>query len=137
MKGLLRRSATAGVMLLMMLSIGLWQSATAEAAAKKITWTTTDVILDKGKCTVRGYFKNDRNTEVTVSKVKLVVHVWDAVSNATIYDIAWNVNVNSGKGLHLAAGAQANWSFSYSDENCPAYKGGNRRWIVTPTIWTQ
>ena len=32
-------------MLLMMISIGLWQSTTAEAAAN-ITWTTTSVKLD-------------------------------------------------------------------------------------------
>ena len=132
MKVLMRRSATAFFALLMMFSIGLWSNQ-AEAAAN-ITWTTTDVTLESGKCTVHGYFKNDGNIAATASTMKLVVHTWDALTEVTIYDFAYSWAVNGGNELEIPSGAQISWYFELTDKNCPAYDGPNKRWSVVPTV---
>ena len=55
MRKIIKRTAFGVLTLMMMAAALLWQNSPVEAAAN-ITWTTTDIVLEDGKCTVYGYF---------------------------------------------------------------------------------
>lgn len=131
MRKFMRRTAF-GVLTLMMLAAAcLWQSNPVEAAAN-ITWTTTDVVLEYGKCTVKGYFSNTGDMDGTVTKMKFIVDVRTPDDKTNIYSTAWE---HSPKDIVIKAGAQTNWSFWYNDKKCPVFSG-NTHWNVYRTIWT-
>ena len=54
-------------------------------AGANIDWTTTDVILEYGKCTVKGYFTNSGDVGGTVTNIKFIVDVKTSKNGSNIY----------------------------------------------------
>ena len=104
----------------------------AEAKAS-IKWTTTDVILDFGKCTVKGYFTNNGDTGGTVTKVKFIVDTKESAGGTSLYSAVWEDTVKNG---YIPAGAQRNWSFWHNDKTCPSWSK-YLWWGVKPSVWTK
>ena len=132
MREFMRRTAFGVLTLVMVAAACLWQSAPVEAAAH-ITWTTTDVILEKGKCTVKGYFTNDGDMDGTVTKMKFIVDTRTPDDKNNIYSAVWEYEP---KNCFVKAGAQINWWFQKQDPNCPVYTG-NKHASVQRFIWVK
>ena len=104
----------------------------AEAKAS-ITWTTTDVILDVGKCTVKGYFTNNGDTGGTVTKMKFIVDTKESAQGTSLYSAVWEYSPND---CYIPAGAQISWSFWHNDKLCPSWSK-SLWWSVNRTVWTK
>ena len=104
----------------------------AEAKAN-ITWTTTDVKLEAGNCTVKGYFTNNGDTGGTVTKMKFIVDAKESAQGKSIYSAVWEY---SPKDCYIPAGAQKNWSFWNNDKKCPSWSK-ELWWNVNRTVWTK
>ena len=131
MREFMRRTAF-GVLTLMMAAACLWHSPTVEAAAN-IKWTTTDVTLEAGKCTVIGYFTNDGDMDGTVKKIKFIVDTRTPDDKTNIYSVVWEYEPGN---CVVQAGAQINWWFQKPDPACPVYTG-DKHHSVRPVIWTE
>ena len=106
-----------------------WQN-NVEAKAN-ISWTTTDVVLEFGKCTVKGYFTNSGDMGGTVTKMKFIVDVKTSQNGSQLYSATWEYSPES---CYIPAGTQENWSFWYNDEKgCPSWSSESH-WAVNYTI---
>ena len=100
-------------------------------AGANIDWTTTDVILEYGKCTVKGYFTNSGDVGGTVTNIKFIVDVKTSKNGSNIYSAVWN---HSPKNVYIPAGAQISWNFWLNDEHCPSWSKDGYYWVVSRTI---
>lgn len=117
---------------LVLFSVCFFNSNSVEAKAN-IVFTTTSVILEKGKCTIKGYFKNNGDTGAYVKNVHFVVDVTTKNTNVNIWSDAWN---HSPDNCYIPAGSQKSWEFWRKDENCPRYSSDNMHWSVkNDTQW--
>ena len=126
------RRLTFGLILLMTFSVCLWNNGGIAEAKANITWTTTDVILEYGKCTVKGYFTNSGDVGGTVTKMKFIVDVKTSQNGTPLYSATWEY---SPKNCYIPAGTQENWSFWYEDNHCPSWSA-DKYWAVNRTVWT-
>ena len=132
MRKIIKRTAFGVLTLMMMAAALLWQNSPVEAAAN-ITWTTTDIVLEDGKCTVYGYFLNNGDMDGTVTKMKFIVDVRTPDNKTNIYSAAWE---HAPENCVVKAGAQLSLGFFHSDEKCPQFSG-DKHWNVQRTIWTK
>ena len=114
---------------LIVFSICLFGSNFAEATAQ-ITWTTTDVILDSKKCTIKGYFMNTGDVGARVTNMHFVVDVVNG-KNQNIYSAIWD---HSPTDCYIAPGQQLSWKFWLNDKGCPRYTKNDSNWSVTQII---
>ena len=132
---LLKRSAAALFVVLMMFTLGLWQNNSAEAAAN-ITWTTSKVTLSKGRCTVEGYFTNHGDMTGKVSRLKLVVYTWDERTGTDIYSVTFTYEPQNNVGI-VKAYEQVSAKAWVDDANCPDFGGEYGRYRVIPTVYME
>ena len=100
----------------------------AEAKAN-ITWTTTSVKLEKGKCTVKGYFTNKGDTSASVTNIGFIVDVTAEDKTKNIYSNVWNYKVKNS--IVVPAGSKKEYLFWLNDKHCPQYTGAihwNVKW---------
>lgn len=131
MKEYIRR-ALAAFGVAVVFAMCLLQTNFVEAKAQ-ITWVTTDVILEAGKCTVKGYFKNNGDRGGSVTNVKFIVDVQTKNKAHSIWSGLWE---DVPKDCYVRAGEQRNWDFWYKDSAIPSYSG-EKYWNVNRTIWTR
>lgn len=97
-------------------------------AKANITWTTTAVKLESGKCTLKGYFSNSGDTSGTVTNIRFIVDVMTKDKKKNIYSNIWTYEP---KNLVVPAGGKKSWNCWLNDKNCPRYTGAlnwNVKW---------
>ena len=114
---------------LLVFSICIFCSNFAEAKAQ-ISWTTTDVILDSKKCTVKGYFTNTGDEGARVTKMHFIVNAVNG-KKQNIYSAIFDIVPTD---CYITPGQQRNWSFSLNDNACPRYTKNDLNWSVTRNI---
>ena len=121
---LLKRSV---IMSFMIFSI-LFLNYNCANADERVEWVTTNVILESGKCTIKGYFKNNTNLRATVNRIRFVLDAYNEDTGANIWSCAW---VDTLTNCYIPAGSTKNWSFWRYDKSCPKYSNRNGNWNVT------
>ena len=116
-------------MLLVLFSVSLLSSSFADAKAD-ISWTTTDVVLEVGKCTVKGYFYNKGHTGAAVTDIMFIVDVRTKKTDVNIWSDAWKYHP---KDCYVPANSKKEWSFWREDEDCPRYTG-KINWSVKSSV---
>lgn len=113
----------------LMSAVGFLSNNVTEAKAD-IKWTTTDVILESGKCTVKGYFTNYGDTGAKVTNMKFIVDVTKGENGPNIYSNVWNYKPTD---CYISAGSQKSWNFWLNDKKCPRYTKDDSSWSVNIT----
>ena len=102
----------------------------AEAGAD-IYWETTDVILERGRCIIKGYFYNNGDESGTVNKMEMTVDVKDSDNNRL-----WKCagTFKKVKGGYVPAGGQTENIFSITDPDTTIYDG-KVLWKISGQLW--
>ena len=110
-----------------------WQN-NVEAKAN-IGWTTTNVILEAGKCTVKGYFKNNGDSDGKVTSMRFTVDVKTSENGYNIYSKIWETSKSSLENCYIPAGGQRYWRFWLEDKHCPRWSGAKKPYVQYYVQW--
>lgn len=112
------RRLTFGLILLMTFSVCLWNNGGIAEAKAKITWHTTDVVLDFKKCTVKGYFENTGDVDATVTNIGFIVDVQTKKENGeNLYSATWE---HPPTNCYIPAGGKKKLEFLEKGRHLPA-----------------